>query len=135
MELWQSWCTGWCLARHTDKLISFLPISLMQVSLRAQGQEKGSKLSDTEVTGLQGEPELAGKNGECSWEAAEKLGLREALWDDQPDPRTGDLVESRAMEGTELMGCLVTCVTHCARGTCPYWSPCPVLTEIDELVQ
>lgn len=65
MELWQPQCTGWCLARHTDKLLSLLlPISMIQVSPRAQGQKKGLKLSDTKVTGLQGELELAGKNGE-----------------------------------------------------------------------
>lgn len=75
MELWQSQCTGWCLARRTDELISLLPISLMQASPRAQGQEKGPKLNDTEVTGLQGELRLAGRNGECSWEAAGKLSL------------------------------------------------------------
>lgn len=39
------------------------------------------------------------------------------------------------MEGTELMRCSVTCVTRCAHGICPYWSPCLALTEIDELVQ
>lgn len=75
-----------CLARHTDELISLLPISLTQASPRAQGQEKGLKLSDTEVTDLQGELELAGRNGECSWEAAEKLSLWEEVWDEQPDP-------------------------------------------------
>lgn len=135
MELWQSQCTGWCLARHTDELISFLPISLMQATPRAQGQEKGTKLSDTEVTGLQGELELAGKNVECSWEAAEKLSPREEVWDDQPDPPRRDSVESSVMGDTQLMRCSVMCVTHCARGTCPSWHPCPVLTEIDELVQ
>lgn len=100
----------------------------MWVNPRAQGQERGPKLSDTEVTGLQGELELAGRMGN----AVEKLSLREEVWDDQPDPPTRGLVESRAMGGTER---LVTCVTRCARGTCPSWSPCPLLMEIDELVQ
>lgn len=77
----------------------------MQATPHAQGQEKGPKLSDTEVTGLQGELELAGKNGECSWEAAEKLSPREEVWDDQPDPPRRDSVESRAMRGTELTRC------------------------------
>lgn len=47
-----------------NELLSLLPISMMQVSPHAQGQKKGLKLSDTEVTGLQGELELVGKNGE-----------------------------------------------------------------------
>lgn len=64
MELRQPQHTVWCLARHADDLLSLLPISTMQASPRAQGQEKGLKLSDTKATGLQGELELARRNGE-----------------------------------------------------------------------
>ena len=69
MELWRPQGTGWCLARHADELLSFLPISKMQASPRAQGQQKGLKLSDTKATGLQGKLELAGENGEMKSES------------------------------------------------------------------
>lgn len=39
------------------------------------------------------------------------------------------------MSDTELMKCLVTCVTLCAHGIWPYWSSCLKLAEIDEPVQ
>lgn len=70
MELGEPPHAGWCLARHADELLSLLPISMMQASPRAQGQEKGLILSDTKATGLQGELEPASKK----WgNAAEEL--------------------------------------------------------------
>lgn len=55
-ELRQSWC-NWLVSckAYRCELLSLLPISMMQVSPRAQGQKKDQKLSDTKVISLQGE--------------------------------------------------------------------------------